>query len=579
MTSEANPHYFATNTKDDTSIDQITDAVDFPHTGLIKALSLGMKGNYAVKGSATDFDITQASTGNVLQVAAGKIYRDGSYETVNAANFTNTSFDETANTHHLLVADSSNTLQIRKHSSSTQNAIPPYDEGDTIIAIVTYTSNGFDDMTIQYLTTGKVANSVSIGYSSGSSPNEVYNEAGALTGDSNGITMTGLYKLDTLPTATVASDDKVVIQDTSDSDKIKTVTASAIAGTATDVVQDTSPQLGGNLDVNSYSIVSDSGNENIVIAPHGTGQVVIGNQTETVNRLTSNGARDLKLEANSGVGASITIEDGTNADIIISPNGTGSVGIGTTSPDAPLHVETSGSGDAIIVESTDAGSTDAPDVIFYRNSASPAANDEIGSIRFRGKDSAAGDKDYNRITSVIRDTTAASADADLIFKSLSNSVEIEMMKISRIDGIVINEIGASYIDTRIESDNKTHMFFVDASADKVGIGNSSPDATLDVEDGGTFRSTRLLTVSISTATTLTEADHAGRYLLCSANVTLPSTSSAGEHYTILNTSGSDITIGRNGNNINGAGSDATVSTYNGATCIAIGSNNWIVIGV
>ena len=179
MASEENPHYFATNTKDDTTIDQITDAVDFPHTGLIKALSLGMKGNYAVKGSATDFDITQASSSNVLQVAAGKIYRDGAFHAVSAANFTSSSFQATANTHHLLVADSATppVLQIRKHGSSTQNKIPPYTEGDPIIATVTYTSDGFNDMTIQYLTTGKVANSVSIGYDSSG-----YNEAMSIEG-------------------------------------------------------------------------------------------------------------------------------------------------------------------------------------------------------------------------------------------------------------------------------------------------------------------------------------------------------------------------------------------------------------
>ena len=179
MASEENPHYFATNTKDDTTIDQITDAVDFPHTGLIKALSLGIKGNYAVKGSATDFDITQASTGNVLQVAEGKIYRDGAFHAVSAANFTSSSFQATANTHHLLVADNATppVLQIRKHSSSTQNKIPPYTEGDTIIAVVTHTSDGFNDMTVQYLTTGKVANNVSIGYDSSG-----YNEAMSIEG-------------------------------------------------------------------------------------------------------------------------------------------------------------------------------------------------------------------------------------------------------------------------------------------------------------------------------------------------------------------------------------------------------------
>ena len=168
MTSEANPHYFATTTKDDTSIDQITDSLDFPHTGLIKTLSLGMKGNYALKGSATDFDITQAGSGNVVQVAAGKIYRDNAFLAVAAKNFVAGDFQATSSTYHLLVADSASppVLQIRKHGSSTQNKVPEYTEGDTIIAVLTYTSDGFNDMTVQYLTTGKVSNNVSIGYDS-----------------------------------------------------------------------------------------------------------------------------------------------------------------------------------------------------------------------------------------------------------------------------------------------------------------------------------------------------------------------------------------------------------------------------
>ena len=59
---------------------------------------------------------------------------------------------------------------------------------------------------------------------------------------------------------------------------------------------------------------------------------------------------------------------------------------------------------------------------------------------------------------------------------------------------------------------------------------------------------------------------------------LPATSTAGEHYAVLNTTGGNITIFANGNNINGAGADFTLATYNAATCIAIGSNNWMVVG-
>ena len=49
----------------------------------------------------------------------------------------------------------------------------------------------------------------------------------------------------------------------------------------TDIVNDTTPQLGGNLDVNGRSIVSSS-NGNIIIAPNGTGDIFLnGNVTKT----------------------------------------------------------------------------------------------------------------------------------------------------------------------------------------------------------------------------------------------------------------------------------------------------------
>jgi nucleoside 2-deoxyribosyltransferase len=100
-----------------------------------------------------------------------------------------------------------------------------------------------------------------------------------------------------------------------------------------------------------------------------------------------------------------------------------------------------------------------------------------------------------------------------------------------------------------------------------------------VDTGQTFRTPRLPIVGVSSPTTLTEATHAGAYLFCVANVTLPATSNPGEHYTILNISTGNITVARNGNNINDAASDITVATHNGVTCIAIGQNSWIALGV
>ena len=46
-------------------------------------------------------------------------------------------------------------------------------------------------------------------------------------------------------------------------------------------------------------------------------------------------------------------------------------------------------------------------------------------------------------------------------------------------GVVINEDGADS-DTRIESDNQANMFFVDASADKIGVMTNAPTEALDI---------------------------------------------------------------------------------------------------
>lgn len=52
-------------------------------------------------------------------------------------------------------------------------------------------------------------------------------------------------------------------------------------------------------------------------------------------------------------------------------------------------------------------------------------------------------------------------------------------------GLVGNESGGTAIDLRWEGDTDANLLFVDASADKVGVGNASPNSKLDV--GGSFQ--------------------------------------------------------------------------------------------
>ena len=90
---------------------------------------------------------------------------------------------------------------------------------------------------------------------------------------------------------------KIVVEDGSNNVSIGgTVTATAFSGsgaslTGVDVVNDTSPQLGGALDVQTHDIVTTS-NRDLELAPNGTGKVVVkGNDNQ--------GAIKLNCEANS----------------------------------------------------------------------------------------------------------------------------------------------------------------------------------------------------------------------------------------------------------------------------------------
>ena len=136
----------------------------------------------------------------------------------------------------------------------------------------------------------------------------------------------------------------------------------------TELVNDTSPQLGGNLDTNSHNIIIDdahyisdeNNNEQIIfqttgsavnelevtnaatgnppilgasgetnvdlhIKPKVSGETIIGSGGAAAT-LTTSGAYDLVLDTNKGTNSgNITITDGANGNIDITTNGTGAI--------------------------------------------------------------------------------------------------------------------------------------------------------------------------------------------------------------------------------------------------------------
>ncbi len=176
----------------------------------------------------------------------------------------------------------------------------------------------------------------------------------------------------------------------------------------------------------------------------------------------------------------------------------GNIGIGTTSPTATLDVD----GSAIFNESgADVDfriEGDTKTHLFFVDAStdrvgigisSPSHELDVnGTVKAYAPSSggnvmiwASSDGARNSILSVPADGDAT---APFIY-STNNAYRwlvdaINTLEINSNGVVTINQDGTSDQDFRVEGDTEENLLFVDASADKVGIGTSSPSATLDV---------------------------------------------------------------------------------------------------
>ena len=85
-----------------------------------------------------------------------------------------------------------------------------------------------------------------------------------------------------------------------------------------------------------------------------------------------------------------------------------------------------------------------------------------------------------KISDLTAATSAAGADLFTLVQGGSNKkITITNFLANLNSAVIVNSNGADQ-DTRISGDNDNNLFFTDASADKVGIGTSTPAEKLDV---------------------------------------------------------------------------------------------------
>ena len=316
-----------------------------------------------------------------------------------------------------------------------------------------------------------------------------------------------------------------------------------------------------------------------LIAKSGADLVLQARSGQVVG-INSNGTRTMTLNASNNVGIGTTSPDqklhvvgnakvtgvfytdyvqtlgGTSIDfrhqdastIMRVDTANARVGIGTTSPGAPLEIATTGTGDSLLITNTDATSSASPVITLNRNSASPADADYLGQIKFKGENDTSGSIVYAKITAKISDASAGTEDGLIETAIHSNSSNVIVSRQTGTDLKLINGVGL-----QVDGD--------------VGIGTTSPSAKLEVIGNvnvGAGAADNYLQAKHSDST-YTRVHGYGLYMSRSASYIRPTTDNTQNLY-----------IGTSDKQWDFLSFDASTTTFsvNGSESLRVNSSGW-----
>ena len=224
--------------------------------------------------------------------------------------------------------------------------------------------------------------------------------------------------------STVATDDVLLAVDTSGGGLKKITRATLVAGLATssgisNIVEDTSPQLGGDLDMNGQDIVTTS-NATIDLAPNGTGTVVVRGNTN-YGRVVFN------CESNSH-GQTLASQPHSAAvtNTMLLPAGSSSTLVSLVSTDTLTNKSF---GDDVVIKTADGA------ILKLQTSDTTVADgDVVGAIEFSAPDEAGGRDAITTAASIVAEADATFAadnnQTDLVFKLGSSEAATEKMRLT-----------------------------------------------------------------------------------------------------------------------------------------------------
>jgi len=249
--------------------------------------------------------------------------------------------------------------------------------------------------------------------------------------------------------STVATDDVLLAVDTSGGGLKKITRATLVAGLATssgisNIVEDTSPQLGGDLDMNGQDIVTTS-NATIDLAPNGTGTVVVRGNTNS-GRIVFN------CESNSH-GQTLASQPHSAAvtNTMLLPAGSSSTLVSLVSTDTLTNKSF---GDDVVIKTADGA------ILKLQTSDTTVADgDVVGAIEFSAPDEAGGTDAITTAASIVAEADATFAadnnQTDLVFKLGSSEAATEKMRLTHEGDLSVGN------DVNLTSDSSVLKFGAD----------------------------------------------------------------------------------------------------------------------
>ena len=225
-----------------------------------------------------------------------------------------------------------------------------------------------------------------------------------------------------------------------------------------------------DLDASNISVASGVGTFQTLKV---TGDLTVDGTTTTLDTTLIDVDR-IEVGANSNSIVAVAVTQSGTADILKLFNGAGTEVLGIT---------TDGN---ITIQNTDPGSSAAPELSLYRNSASPANADYLGQIKFQGENDAGAKVNYAKITGKILDVngTGDSEDGILEFafqKGGSNNISARFRSdsLQLINGTTLTVAGNITANGNIQGDGSTNISSIN---DITASGDLTIDGVSDLDE-------------------------------------------------------------------------------------------------